>query len=166
MTKWLRLVRGALGMGLTWGLGGALAGMLMEFVDPHGAIVDIWPAVLAYPAFLGGVVFSVVLGVVARRRRFDELSLPQFAGWGALGGLLLGGSVVALALARGNVQDPWPAAAVIIGVPTLGCALAATGTLVLARMAERGGRLGAGEDRAARRRRKPIGSSKEGISHR
>jgi len=80
--------------------------------------------------------------VVARRRRFDELSLPQFAGWGALGGLLLGGSVVALALARGNVEDPWPAAAVIIGVPTLGCALAATGSLVLARMAERGGRLG------------------------
>jgi len=149
MKQWLRRVRGALGMGLTWGLGGALAGMLMEFVDPQGLVADIWPAVLAYPAFLGGVVFSVVLGVVARRRRFDELSLPQFAGWGALGGLLLGGSVVALALARGNVQDPWPAAAVIIGVPTLGCALAAAGSLALARMAERGEKL--------------LGSSKEEV---
>ncbi len=163
MNQWMRRARGALGMGLTWGLGGAFLGMLMEFVDPQGLIADIWPAVLAYPAFLGGVAFSVVLGVVARRRRFDELSLPQFAGWGALGGLLLGGSVVVLALARGNVQDPWPAAALILGVPTVGCALAAAGSLAFARMAERGARLGAGADEPALHKRKPSVSSKEDV---
>jgi hypothetical protein len=133
-------------MGITWALGGAFLGMLMEFVDPQGLIADVWPMIFAYPAFLGGVVFSIVIGVVARGRKFEDLSLHQFAGWGALGGLLLGGSVVALALARGNVEDPWPIAAVIIAVPALGCAAAAAGTLALARMAERGGRIGAGED--------------------
>jgi hypothetical protein len=66
-------------MGLTWGFAGALLGFLMEFVDPNGEIADIWPAVFAYPAFLGGVLFSMVLGVAARHRRFDELSILRVA---------------------------------------------------------------------------------------
>ena len=37
----------------------------------------------------GGAIFSVVLGIAERRRTFDQMSLPRFAAWGALGGLLL-----------------------------------------------------------------------------
>ena len=60
--------------------------------------VDIWPAALAIPAFLAGIVFSVVLSLVEGRRSFDELKLPRLGLWGALGGLLLG-VVVGLPLA-------------------------------------------------------------------
>lgn len=90
MNTWLRRIRGALGMDLTWGAGWAAVGMLMEFVDPGGRIADIWPAVLGLPGLLGGVAFSVVLGIAAGRRRFDELSLPRFGVLGALAGVLLG----------------------------------------------------------------------------
>jgi hypothetical protein len=74
-------------MGLTWAAAWGFVGFLIEaFVDPHGRIADIWPAVLGFPAFFGGVFFSIVLGIAARGRRFDELSLPRFAAWGALAG--------------------------------------------------------------------------------
>lgn len=42
---WLRRIRGAVGMGLTWAIGWAIAG------------------------FVAGGIFSIVLGVAARRRR-------------------------------------------------------------------------------------------------
>ena len=59
MKIWLRRIRGALGMGLTWGLAGFLAGMGIELIHnvwpiPLGSAVDIWPAALAYPGFFGG----------------------------------------------------------------------------------------------------------------
>ena len=44
---------------------------------------------LAVAGFLGGAVFSGVLGVFEGRRTFDELSIPRFAALGATGGLLL-----------------------------------------------------------------------------
>lgn len=107
MKKWLKRIRGAIGMGLTWAVGGWLVGVAIEVIhnvwpNPLGSLVDIWPATLAYPAFLGGVVFSTVLAIAGRRHRFDELSLARFAAWGALGGLLASlfpAAMVALGLA-------------------------------------------------------------------
>lgn len=132
MKRWLRRIRGAFGMGLAWAIGGALVGGLFELIDnilpgalPWISRVDMWPQTLAIPGFVGGVVFSVVLGIVGSHRRFSELSLPRFAAWGAVAGLLLGG----LAMALG-------APAVFLGVTTLGSAIAASGSLALARMAE------------------------------
>ena len=136
MKRWLRRIRGAVGMGLTWAAAGALVGVLIEmFVDPTGSLVDMWIPALAYPGFLGGAVFSTVLGIVAGRRTFDELSLPQFTAWGAVGGLLLGVFAVSAGVAIAVVPDLWRAAA-IIGTTTLGSAIAASGSLALARMAE------------------------------
>ena len=94
MNKWLRRLRGAFGMALSWGVTAFLVGMGIELVhkvwpNPLGAWVDIWPAALALPAFFGGLGFSVVLGIAGRRRRFDELSLSGFASWGAVSGLLV-----------------------------------------------------------------------------
>src|SRR5918992_5973371 len=92
MKRWLRRIRGAVGMGLTWAVGFALVGggLMEALVDPHGKILDMWPQTLAIPGFLGGVVFSAVLRIAEGRRRFDELSLSRFGAWGAVAGLLLG----------------------------------------------------------------------------
>lgn len=138
MRKWLRRLRGALGMGLTWAIAGAFLGFMMEFVDPTGEIIDIWPAALAYPGFLGGVAFSAVLGTAGRHRRFDELSLPRFAGWGAVGGLLVSlipAALVGLGLASTSVPV-WQITAVLAGPFSLGSAIAAAGSLALARLAD------------------------------
>jgi hypothetical protein len=129
-------------MGLTWAVAGFLAGMGIELIhniwpNPLGSAVDIWPAVLAYPAFLGGVTFSAVLGIVGRHRRFDELSIPRFAAWGAAAGLLASlfpAVMVALGLATPNVPL-WQIIAALAGPLTIGSALAAAGSLALARMA-------------------------------
>ncbi len=137
MKRWLRRIRGALGMGLSWAVPWVFVAFLIEaFVDPHGRIADIWPAVLGIPAFIGGVFFSVVLGIAERRRRFDELSIPRFAAWGAVAGLLVG----ALPFILGSPGDPdvpvWRLAVMIIPPISLLTSLSAAASLALARRAE------------------------------
>jgi hypothetical protein len=147
MTKWLRRVRGAVVMGLTWAVVWAPVGVLIGMiVDPDGSMDEPWVAVGALPGFLGGVAFAAVLGVVGRRRRFDELSLPRFTAWGAAAGLLVGGSWVVLALA----SDPprWLLNVLVVGSLTLLSAVSAAGSLALARMAEQREPPGAGADAA------------------
>ena len=153
MKEWLRRIRGALGMGLTWAVGGFLVGSGIEIISnvwptPLGSMVDIWPAALGFPAFFGGVVFSTVLGIAGRRRRFDELSLPRFAAWGAVSGLLVGlipAAMVAVGVASANV-DLWLLTAALSGLVALLTAVSATGSLALARMAEDRALLEASED--------------------
>lgn len=125
MRKWLRRIRGAVVVGLTWAVGWGLVGFLVmeTFVDPHGRIADIWPMVLGMPGFFGGVIFSVVLGMAEGRRRFDELSLPRFGAWGAVTGALLGVLGVAAMGLNGVI---------IVPLTLLGAA-SATGSLALAR---------------------------------
>lgn len=124
-------------MGLIWAIGWGLVGFLVELIQEfvpgwNGAIVDIWPMALAAPAFLGGVTFSTVLGIAGRRRRLDELSLPRFAAWGALGGGLVGGFIATMGIAAGS-----PGWGVAIGsTVALLCAGSAAGSLALARKAE------------------------------
>lgn len=144
MKKWLRRIRGALGMGLSWFVVWFGVGMVIELIQElvpgwNGAIVDIWPAALGYPAFFGGVIFSGVLGIAGARRRFDELSVPRFAGWGALGGALLMTPFLV-------ITGPAPDMLVATGVVTLLCSSSAAGSLALARRAEEGDLLEAGED--------------------
>jgi len=136
MTRWLRRIRAAVGMGLIWGVGWAIVGgAIMEgIVDPHGKILDMWPQTLAIPGFLCGAVFSVMLGIAASGRRFDELSLPRFAALGAGTGLLLG----VLAAITGPESLPlWLRAAVVITPLTVLSAASAAAALAVARMAER-----------------------------
>ena len=141
MKRWLRRIRGAVGMGLIWAAGWALVGVLIGLSWSLGLpmewfieVFDAPLAALAVPGFVGGVVFSTVLGVAGRRRRFDELSLPRFGAWGALGGLLLGLFPTLLVVSTGAASVA--AAAVIIGTLTLLSAVSASGSLALARMAE------------------------------
>jgi hypothetical protein len=134
MKKLLRRIRGAIGMGLTWAFGWTLVGMLGVVVfytlfPSAPDVFDIWIPVFAYPGFLAGVGFSVVLGVAEGRRSFDELSLPRFAAWGAVGGLLVGAFVVAVFFGKA----PIVALAAISGTTTLLGAASASGMLALAR---------------------------------
>lgn len=160
MNGWVRRARGAVGMGITWALGWALGGVVIGVLSTllPGAVWDAFfrifdaplPA-LAIPGFFAGAIFSVVLGVAARRRRFEQLSLTRFALWGALGGLALSlvpATLVLLGLATlgDGAAGIWPLTAVIAAPLALLSALSATGSLAIARRAERSA-LGAGERR-------------------
>jgi hypothetical protein len=88
MQKWLRRVRGAIGMGITWGAAWAGVGMVPRWV--FGIETDApLPLVFGALGFLAGITFSAFLALAEGRRRFDQMSLPRFAAWGAIGGLLL-----------------------------------------------------------------------------
>ena len=157
MKRWLRRIRGAVGMGLTWAAGWALFGVLIGITSlllpglPWDLFFEVFDApllALAIPGFVGGAFFSVVLGIAGRRRRFDELSLPRFAAWGAVGGLLMSlfpAAMVAVGLASLNV-DLGLFTSIIIGPLALLTAVSATGSLALASVAEDRALLEASED--------------------
>lgn len=144
MSSWSRRIRAAVMMGVAWALVWAPVAVLIGLVvDPDGSMDEMWPVIGAYPGFLGGVVFSVVLGIAARRRRLDELSIPRVAAWGALAGLLVGGLPFTIGEPTGTVPV-WLLASVVVGSITLLSAASAAGSLALARMGETRGQLGAG----------------------
>ena len=138
MQQWGRRVRGALVMGLVWALVWAPVAVLLGVlvIDPDNSMDEMWVMVGAIPGFLGGVVFSIVLGIAARRRRFDELSVPRFAAWGALAGLLVG-TVPFLIGTPTSAAPQALLAGTVIGAITLLAALSAAGSLALARMGAR-----------------------------
>lgn len=139
MKKWLRRIRGAIGMGLTWAAAWFGAGMVillgsLLLTGSTGADVP-YPLGFGAFGFVGGVTFSGVLGLVEGRRRFDQMSIPRFAGWGAAGGFLLSAffvSIVAL------VEDPafFRNLAVLGPVFAVAGASCAAGALAIARKAE------------------------------
>ncbi len=107
MKRWLIGVRGTVMMiGLWivgWGIG--FGGLMEAFVDPHGQIVDIWPAAMGFTGFIGGVVISALLRIVEGRRSFDEVSLVRFAILGAVTGLALGVLAIAIGLSNDIAID-------------------------------------------------------------
>ena len=131
VAQWGRRIRGTIVMGLLWAAGGAGIGGVIELIDnvrpgtlSFTARVDMWPQTLAIPGFLGGLLFATVLMIAGRQYRFDQLSMPRFTAWGAVAGLALGG----LAMTIG-------APLTFVGITTLAGALAAAGSLQLARRA-------------------------------
>lgn len=134
MPGWLRRLRGAIGMGVTWAVAWALAGLAMGIASniltflPWDAFFRVFDAplpALAIPGFISGAIFSGVLGVAGRRRRFDQISIPWFAALGAVGGLLLGAVAVSGGFPVGTL--------LFTGVLAAG---SAAGTLALARIGE------------------------------
>jgi hypothetical protein len=150
MKKWVRRVRAAVGVGLTWGAAWFTAGMLLLLLPGFEADVP-FPLLFGLLGFLTGVTFSAILGVVERRRRFDQISLGRFAGWGAVGGLSLAVLfVAAVALAGESLWGELVGLAPIFAGAGAACA---AGSLALARRAERHTLLDPGaEDRATRER--------------
>ena len=126
MRKWLRRIRGAIGMGFTWAAAWFAAGFVPRWVLGFNADLP-FPLLFGVLGFIAGVTFSGLLVLTEGRRSFDQMSLPRFAGWGAMGGLLLGALFVrGASLGWGEV----------LAIPTtfaLACAVCASGSLALAR---------------------------------
>ena len=140
MKRWLRRIRGAIGIGLTWAVAWFGAGMILLLVVGVGAADVPFPLFFGLLGFLAGVTFSGILVLIEGRRRFDQMSLPRFALWGGFGGLLLAGVfVLAAALGGGAFLVLGP----VFALAGAGCA---TGTLALARRAEQRELLDAGAD--------------------
>ena len=149
MKKWQRRVRAAIRMGLTWALAWFGAGMALLVVGlVFGATADVpFPILFGLFGFLAGTAFSGVLGIIEGRRSFDQMSLPRFAGWGAVGGLLLTGIFVVVT-ALGGDTTPLQNLEVLVPVFTLAGAGSAAGALALARRAEQRELLDASVDMA------------------
>lgn len=152
MSGWLRRVRGALGMGITWAIAWAIGGLLIgvaSFVLPLDWFFRVFDAPLpamAIPGFFAGAFFSVVLGIAARKRRFSELSMPRFVAWGALGGVMLTlfpAALVGLGLATPAADGRfWVGLGVVAAPFILFSAGSAAATLAIARRSERSVPLG------------------------
>ena len=125
-----RRIRGAIGMGLSWGAAWFGAGILVARVP--GFYSDLPFALLFAPfGFVTGMIFFGILAVI-EGRRLDRMSLSHFAGWGAVSGLLLAVFVAAL---RGEALGE----EVLAFGPVLALvgAACAAGSLALARRAQR-----------------------------
>ncbi|HJU66597.1 MAG TPA: hypothetical protein VJ650_00015, partial [Gemmatimonadaceae bacterium] len=108
---------------------------------------EMWFLVGAYPGFLGGVLFSIVLAIAERHRRLDELSVRRFGAWGAAAGLVVGVLPFMLGTPAAHV-DVARLATVVIGSFTLMSAASAAGSLALARKTEKRDVLDRGPSRA------------------
>jgi hypothetical protein len=141
MNRWTRRIRAALVMGLMWAAAFFAAGVVLARVP--GFFSDVPFAILFAPlGFATGVIFSAILVALASRRRFEQISLPRFAGWGSASGLLLAGLFSAGAFLRGEILGAGVLGfAVALGSASAACA---AGSLALARRAERREMLGAG----------------------
>ncbi len=139
MKKWLKRIRGVFRTGLTWAAVWSVGGTIIRIVTlviigdtlrgPDYRLVSALitlPVVFGVMGFVGGVVFSLVLGIAEGRRTFDEMSLPRFAAWGAVGGLLL-----SIFLYYFFKLPP-----ILTGILTLSGAGSAAGSLALARRAD------------------------------
>lgn len=137
MKKWKRRIGAALRMGLAWALAWFSAGMVLLVVGlVFGATADVpFPLLFGLLGFLAGTAFSGVLGIVEGRRRFDQMSLLRFAGWGAVGGIMLTGIFVSVVALAGDTT-PLRHLEVLVPVFTVAGAASAAGVLALARRAE------------------------------
>ena len=142
MYKWLRRIRGAIGMGVIWGAAWSVAGIVLAAATGFKADAP-FPLIFGVLGFIAGVIFSAFLAVTEGHRRFDQMSLPRFAGWGAAGGLLLS-AVFAKAASLG-----WGDVLAIAPTFALASAICASASLAVARRAVRRELPDAGGDTAA-----------------
>lgn len=149
MSNWPLRLRGMVWMCLTWAAGWAVTGLLIGATSlvtpwlPWDAFFRVFDAplpVLGMPGFIGGAIFSIVIGTAERRSKFEDLSLGRFTAWGAAAGLLLSlvpAAMVAMGLAHLHYhgQGLWQLTAQICGPLTLLGAVSGAASLRLARAA-------------------------------
>lgn len=139
MRSWLKRIRGAIGVGLTWaavwGLVGGLIGLVMGFAEFGFDVALFFARQNAAIGFVGGATFAAMLRLAEGRHRFDELRIGRFAGWGGLGGFLIGAGYVGIwwilaGAGVGVVDAVWVAEATLLGAGS------AAGSLAIARVAD------------------------------
>jgi len=128
MGKWMRRFRGAIGMGFTWAAAWGAAGMVPRWLFGFNTDVP-FPLVFGVLGFIAGVIFSGLLMLTEGRRGFDQMTLPRFAAWGAVGGVLLS-AIFTRAASLG-----WADALAIAPTFAVAGAICASGSLALARRA-------------------------------
>ena len=128
MRKWLRRIRGVIGIGVTWAAAWALVGSVPRWLFGFNTDAP-FPIIFGVLGFIAGVIFSGLLMLSEGRRGFDQMRLSRFAAWGAVGGVLLSAIFTrAASLGFGDVLAIAPTFAVA-------CAISASGSLALARRA-------------------------------
>jgi hypothetical protein len=142
MRKWLRRIRGALGIGLSWAAAWSVVGALIGIVFFGGGLdlaLFFNVMLFAVSGFIGGTTFGGLLFLAEGRRTFDQMSLPRFALWGAIGGLLMAQFFLGMGGSSSFSLD------LIDGVVALMGAGSAAGSLAIARKAGGADALAAGE---------------------
>jgi hypothetical protein len=135
----LRRIRGAIGMGFIWAAAWGAVGTIPRWVLGINADAP-FPLILGVLGFIAGAMFSGLLVVAEGRRSFDQMSVRRFAGWGALGGLLLSGLFVRLAVG-------WVELLTIPVTFAVASAVCASASLALARRSDHRELPSAGGDR-------------------
>ena len=138
MSRWKQVVRGMLGMGLTFGgIAAAFFTALTAVAAVFGGGLD--PTEPFFPIIAGtvwgfgiGVAFSGVLAIAGRHLSFEKLTVPRVAGIGAAGGLILAGALVGIVTLTGDGFAAIAEAFMIL--PILGAG-AGTASLLIARKA-------------------------------
>ena len=126
MGKWLRRIRGAIGIGFTWAIAWGAVGSVPRWLFGFNTDVP-FPLVFGVLGFIAGVTFSGLLMLTEGRRGFDQMRLSRFAAWGAVGGLLLS-AIFTRAASLG-----WSDVLVIAPTFAVASAICASGSLALAR---------------------------------
>ena len=109
MGNFIRRLRGAMGIALTWGIlwaaFGALLTLVVMVLSPEQVDAGEGPAkvatVLGLVGFLSGLGFAGLLHLGEKRRSIRELSLGRVALWGALGAAAIP------ALVGANAGEGW-----------------------------------------------------------
>jgi len=115
-------------MGITWGVAWGVVGSVPRWLFGFNTDVP-FPLVFGVLGFIAGVIFSGLLMLTEGRRGFDQMSLPRFAAWGAVGGFLLS-AIFTRAASLG-----WADALAIAPTFAVASAICASGSLALARRA-------------------------------
>ena len=137
MPRWLKVIRGMIGTGLTFAAGVGVVGLIIGIpavLLGQASWDDLrMVAKLSVVAFIVGVAFSGVLAIAARSRQFDKLSLRFVTILGAGGGLLY-----FLFIAAMNGARVWSASQAITNLTllTLMGAGSAAGMFIVARKAK------------------------------
>ena len=129
-------VRRAVLLGLSWAVVWAPIAVLLGItvVDPDNSMDEMWVAIGAYPGFLCGVLFFVLLGLGRTRQKLHEVNVSLAAVLGAVSGLVVG-LVPVLLVTPAPETPPWLGAAAI-GVITISSVLSAIASVRVARMAK------------------------------
>jgi hypothetical protein len=116
----------------TWGLAEAAYSLARQF---------------ATAGFIAGGVFSVGVRIADGRRRFDQLAIPRFAAWGAVGGCMLGGLLILRGVNLGVEAGEFvKVVSLVTMLNTILGAASAAGTLAIARRSDDHALLAASEE--------------------
>jgi hypothetical protein len=151
MSGFLRKLRGALGMAVSWAVGwgvlgfGVISVSVVLLGDPNQFWETVGPltALTGLSGFVGGAVFSLVLGAGYRRRRLGELKPGRMALWGAGAALFIPAALLGVGLIVHVPVEAGLVAGVGAALGALGAGTAG-GMVWLAQKADGG--LGGGED--------------------